>query len=179
MRVHRLGVDTGPAAGVRFERTTLCCCARRTHAQRECFEQRRFWDETTARIPRDKAATNRRNDAVLFFLRIPRKDAKASTAALVHGCFPHPSPDPGERPWRRLVCLQLRRKRAMGLTVDASEGGQQHRCGVLVRKASCLLARRFLISVRRLATWRVSAWPVSLALLASILDPSPCRTWWR
>ena len=72
--------------------------------------------ETTTRIPAT-AATNRRIDAVLFLrASLGKTRAFESTAALVHGCFPHPSLLIQENA-RGDACLSAaltsRRKRAM------------------------------------------------------------------
>lgn len=80
--------------------------------------------ETTTCVPAT-AATNRRIDAVLFLrASLGKTRAFESTAALVHGCFPHPSLLIQENA-RGDACLSAaltsRRKRATGLTVDAME----------------------------------------------------------
>ena len=80
--------------------------------------------ESTTRIPAT-AAMDRRIDAVLFVqASLGKTRAFESTAALVHGCFPHPSLLIQENT-RGDVCLSAaltsRRKRATGLTVDVME----------------------------------------------------------
>lgn len=80
--------------------------------------------ESTTRIPAT-AAMDRRIDAVLFVqASLGNTRAFESTAALVHGCFPHPSLLIQENT-RGDVCLSAaltsRRKRATGLTVDSME----------------------------------------------------------
>ena len=80
--------------------------------------------ESTTRIPAT-AAMDRRIDAVLFVrASLGKTRAFESTAALVHGCFPHPSLLIQEHT-RGDVCLSAaltsRRTRATGFAVDAME----------------------------------------------------------
>lgn len=80
--------------------------------------------ESTTRIPAT-AAMDRRIDAVLFVrASLGKTRAFESTAALVHGCFPHPSLLIQENT-RGDVCLSAAltslRKRATGLNVDSME----------------------------------------------------------